>query len=36
MQKATERWTTVLHISDGIQTIQSKEITKQESFRGIL
>jgi len=27
MQKAMKRWTTILHISDGIQTTQSKEIT---------
>jgi hypothetical protein len=37
MKKAMEKWTAVLHISDGTQTIQSKEITiKKESFRGIL
>jgi hypothetical protein len=35
MQKTMERWTTVLHISDGIQTIQSKEITiKKGIFQG--
>jgi hypothetical protein len=27
MKKAMEKWTTVLHILDGTQTIQSKEIT---------
>jgi hypothetical protein len=27
MKKAMESWTTVLHISDGIQTTQSKVIT---------
>jgi hypothetical protein len=35
MQKAMERRTTVLHISDGIQTIQSKVITiKKGIFQG--
>jgi hypothetical protein len=35
MKKDMERWTTVLHISDGIQTIQSKEITiKKGIFQG--